>query len=168
METSFIVISAILVALISVPFLLINAMGKSDTRKLRSHFKKIAIKHNLTPTAKEGWGNSFIGIDEAQMKMIFLKINGTDVREEIVNLYPVKGCEVRETTEVIRANHSRETILVRVALIISFGNGQEPLDLIFYDRESGYQEDYEHDRADRWKKMITAALAIQSTPRKVA
>ncbi len=168
METSFIVISAILIALISVPFFLINALGKSDTRKLRSHFKKITIMHNLTPTAKEGWGNSFIGIDEARMKMIFLKINGVDIQEEIVNLYTVKGCEVKETTEAIRTNHSRETILVRVDLLLSFGNGQEPLSLSFYDRESGFQEDFEHDRADRWKKKITDALAFQSVPRKVA
>lgn len=168
METSFIIISAILVALISVPFLLINSLGKSDTRKLRSYFKKIALKHNLTPTAKEGWGNSFIGIDNSQKKMIFLKMQETEVQEEIVNIYLAKGCEVRETKDVIRTNHTREAILTRVDLIISFGHGRESLVLNFYDRESGYQEDYEHARAERWKKIITEALALKTIPKRAA
>lgn len=168
METSFIIVSAILVALISVPFFLINSLGKSGTRKLKSIYKKLALQHNMNTTVKEGWGDSFIGIDGAQKKMIFLKLHGSELEEEFVNLFLAKGCEVKETKEVIRTNHSRETILVRVDLVISFGSGRDPLVLNFYDRDHGFVEDYEHDRAERWKKIITEAVSLQSIPQRAA
>lgn len=168
MQTSFIIISAILVALISVPFLLINSLGKSGTRKLRSIYKQLADKHQFKTTDKEGWGNSYIGIDGTQNKLIFLKLKGSEVSEEFVNLYLVKGCEIRETTDVIRTNHTRETVLVSIDLIFSFSNGRDLLVFNFYDRESGYQEDYERLRAERWKKIIADAMAFNNIAKKAA
>lgn len=168
METSFIIISAILVALISVPFLLINSIGKSGTRKLKSVYRQIAKKHNFNTTEQEGWGNSYIGIDPSQNKLLFLKLKGEEVSEEFVNLFLVKSCEIRESKDVIRTNHTRETILLGIDLTLTFGHGHESLVLNFYDRESGYQEDYEHSRAERWKKIITDAMALNMIPKRAA
>ncbi|NKI25429.1 hypothetical protein HCG49_02505 [Arenibacter sp. 6A1] len=169
MNTSLLLISGILVLCTFLPFLLFNKAGKSDIKIMSKQFKQVAEEANLKLDVKENWGNSMIGIDKVQNKLVFSKIKDGVPLTQLISIHEIDKCEIITKTKLKRINSKRESVLEELYLELSFkAQDKNNVVLGFYDNQDIYGEDFEVKRAQKWSELINVGLVISTARKAVA
>jgi len=169
MNTSLLLISGILVLCTFLPFLLFNKAGKSDIKIMSKQFKQVAEEANLKLDVKENWGNSMIGIDKVQNKLVFSKIKDGVPLTQLISINEIDKCEIITKTKLKRINSKRESVLEELYLELSFkAQDKNNVVLGFYDNQDIYGEDFEVKRAQKWSELINVGLVISTACKAVA
>ncbi|TFG75498.1 MAG: hypothetical protein E4H26_05980 [Flavobacteriales bacterium] len=163
MNISLLIISIILVTSVFLPFFLIDLSGKTAAGQRKKQFKLAIAKNNLTLSDKEIWGNSFIGIDRNQKKLLFMKVEGADQIDTLIDLSNLRDCKIVTAYRKSKVKNQNELLLLKLDLEIHFIKGRNVESLNFFDFEAPYKEDFELIRAEKWKAIINAhATKLQS------
>ncbi len=166
MNTSLLIVSIILVSSVFLPFFLIDRTGKSAAGHRKKQFKMAIAKNHLALTDQEIWGNSFIGLDQQQKKLLFMKVEDKDQWEKLIDLNNIKECKINTVYKKSTAKNHHEMILLKLDLEIYSRKGNSVEVLNFFDIDGPYKEDYEMIRAEKWKAIINAhAVKLQSPVR---
>ncbi|ALM08121.1 hypothetical protein SB49_10130 [Sediminicola sp. YIK13] len=169
MELELVIISLVLVASVFAPFFILDFSGKSGIAQMKKLFTLELVKNNLKLTEQENWGNTFIGIDREQKKMLFMKFSEVDPRVHIIDLTKIQACEIDSKIASVKTKVKKENILQQLNLKISPIDTRNPeVILNFYDWEGIYGEDFEMARAEKWKTIIKAHMNTIATGRKAA
>ena len=169
MNTSIILISAIIAFCLFFPIYYFRKNGRSRTSKMEKLHLDEAAKHNLLLTEKENWGDSFIGIDPVQNAVLFIKTSLDANHATVIPLADIKHCNVIKKIKPIKTKGKTENLLERVALeFIYFSNTTPNITLEFYDSDGDYREDFEMKRAEKWSALIYTQLATLKKTAKVA
>ena len=159
MNISMPLLSALLVLVTIIPFLILNYSGKGETKILTKKADSLKKEFNLKFSLKEKWGNSFIGLDKECNTLIFLKVFDGVVATEIIDLAAVGKSEIIKKDKVVRNANGKEVVLERLDLKLAFLDTDIPDKLLnFYDLEDVYLEDYELRRAEKWNAAIANTL----------
>ena len=156
MDTRTVAIFIIIMLVIFLPFVILNNIGKNVKRKLYKQFNSIAVKNELNINEKEFWANSYIGMDSAKKRLLFLNTDeGRFEDGEMVDLNTIKECNVVTSIKSINTKLKKENVLLKVALEIYYLDNRMPMkSLNFYDHNLPYNEDFELKRAEKWEKLI--------------
>ncbi|MET6991279.1 hypothetical protein [Sediminicola arcticus] len=169
MDLELVIISLILVASVFVPFFIIDFSGKSGIKQMRNLFKLEQVKYNLKVTEQENWGNTFIGIDRVQKKMLFMKFLEAEPTIHLIDLGKIQSCEIESKVEIIKTKIKKDSILQQLNLkITSPGTNSFEGILNFYDAEGIYGEDFEMARAEKWKTIVKEHMSTMSAGKKAA
>ncbi|WFO17960.1 hypothetical protein M601_010440 [Cellulophaga baltica 4] len=167
MDTSFITICLVLVGIIFIPFFLFNMSGKSASKKVKEAAKALSTKNKLTISQSELWGNSYIGIDEKEQKIVFLKFSENEIYERVVAISSIKDCMILEQRKFFKVKNNKDSHLEKLDLKITLKSGQ-PFELNFYDETLNYSEDFEVKRIEKWKSLINQFLTVDEKAKQVA
>ncbi|WP_229797257.1 hypothetical protein [Arenibacter certesii] len=164
-----ILISALLVLAVVIPFLILNSSGKGEAKTISKRIKEFAKESHLRLDVKEGWGNRFIAIDKTQKILVFSKmVNGEVVINEVA-LGQVEKASIQMSTKMMKSNSGKENVLQRLDVEITyFAHHEKPVLLNFYEIEQIYSEDYELKRAEKWKGLIEEVAKTATVGKKVA
>ncbi len=155
MITGMTALDILIVTTIFLPFILLARLGKKSKRKLYKQFKDSAQKNGLIISEKEFWANAYIGIDCEKKVLLFIRSEDGSLDEKLIDLNKVKECKVITSVENIRTKNTKQGILEKVGLQIYFTGKDTTMDLLnFYDYNRIYSEDFEVQRAEKWKKTI--------------
>ncbi|MEH6680469.1 MAG: hypothetical protein V7724_07960 [Sediminicola sp.] len=169
MNTTFIIISLVLVASVFLPFFLIDRSGKSGTQLIKKESKKEILERKLQVTEREIWGNSFIGVAPDQKKLLFIKFNEPGKTVSEIALETVRSCEIESVIGTLKSGNKREKVLERLDLKLTLYNRpQEVIAFNFYDSDGIFKEDFELARAEKWKRTIDQLKQAQSQMDRVA
>lgn len=149
MDTSFVIVSLILVSFVSIPFFLFNAAGKSERKKLKNKIEQIITKNSLSISESETWGITYIGIDPIKKKLLFVKIYPTENNIQLVDLFSVKEYQFLEKRKVVTIENRKERVLEQLDLQVLVKNGNMIL-LNFYTTAENQGEDFEVRRIEKW------------------
>jgi hypothetical protein len=165
MNISMLLVSALLVLCTIIPFVILNKSGKGDLKIMNKEVKNVMLGSKLKFDVKESWGNSFIGLDATNKKLVFSKVFEGVVALENIDLSKVSNVKILKKTHVVKSKNKKETVLEKLDLEIGFLNHEKPVKILnFYDINSIYMEDYELVRAEKWYAAINGVL-IQSLKR---
>ncbi|WP_152594392.1 hypothetical protein [Cellulophaga sp. E6(2014)] len=167
MDTSFMTICLVLVGIIFIPFFLFNMSGKSASKKVKEAAKALSTKNKLTISQSELWGNSYIGIDEKEQKIVFLKFSENEIYERVVAISSIKDCMILEQRKFFKVKNKKDSHLEKLDLKITLKSGQ-PFELNFYDETLNYSEDFEVKRIEKWKSLINQFLTVDEKAKQVA
>lgn len=167
MDTSFIIVSLILVGSVFIPFFLFNTAGLSERKIIEEKIKQVIAKKNLNIAKSENWGDTYIGLDTIQKKIIFLKIGISDCLEQLLEVDTFKGCQILEKRKAIKRNEKKEMLLEKLDLEILLKNGDN-IFLNFYNSNEDRKEDFELKRIETWKAILLEQIATISLLKKVA
>lgn len=169
MNTSMILVSTLLVLCTVIPFVILNKSGKGDLKIMSNEVKKLMVQSQLKFDLKESWGNSFIGLDSNNRRLIFSKVFDGVVALENIDLEEVSNAKIIKKTQVVKSNNRKETVLEKLDLEIGFiDHEKEVKTLNFYDINSIYMEDYELVRAEKWNTAVNNILKRDFKTAKVA
>lgn len=169
MNTSMWLVSGLLVLCTVLPFVILNKSGKGDLKIMSKEVKKLMIESKLKFNLKESWGNSFIGLDADNKRLVFSKVFDGVVALENIDLNDVLNAKIVKKTRMVKSKDKKETVLEKLDLEISFLDEQKaPKTLNFYDLESIYIEDYELRRSEKWNAAINGTVATSFKSAKVA
>lgn len=169
MNLSMLLVSALLVLLTIVPFVILNKSGHGDLKIMNKEVKALMTQAKLKLDLKESWGNSFIGLDAANRTLVFAKVFDGIVALDKIDLNEVLHTKIIKKSHMAKTNNKKETVLERIDLEIKFldeSRGHKVLN--FYDIESIYIEDYELRRAEKWNAAINGAIATSLNKASVA
>lgn len=155
MKTSIIIIDAILVATILVPYYLFIRAGRQAGKRNRNVVKRILKPHQLQPVITEYWNDRYIGIDTQKHVLIFIQFTGEQPEIHLHRLKDLRACEI--VIQRTRNGNSRKTpeSLSFLGLHLHFRNlAYENKTLPFYDARDQHGEDFEMARAEKWLKRI--------------
>ncbi len=169
MELELVIISVVLVASVFLPFFIIDFSGKSGIAQMKKLFKLELLKNNLKLTEQENWGNTFIGVDREQKKMLFMKFSEVDPSIHLIDLGKIQACEIDSKIGSVKTKVKKENILQQLNLKISPIDNRNPeVILNFYDWEGIYGEDFEMARAEKWKTIIKSLMTTIVTGKRAA
>lgn len=153
MNTSMILVSLLLVGSVFIPFFLFNAAGKTERKKMKAQIAQEVAKNGLNVSKSETWGNTYIGIDPNQGKLLFIKILETTSTAQLFDLDAIKECHKSEIRKVAKVDNRKELMLERLDLQVVLKNGENLL-LNYYDLDENRKEDFELQRIDKWVRII--------------
>lgn len=159
MDYSLILINAIVVLSIFVPYYLFIRAGKSADKKRLQDFKNIAREHHVLPNIEERWGTSYIGVDSLENALIYIHFKGPEQQTKLISLDKVKRCQLIKRNKTIRRGNLKEEVLEYLGIMVEIGgSGQVHETLTFYDVSEDTTEDHELARAEKWLGIIKEHL----------
>ncbi len=167
MDTSFIIVCLILVGSVFIPFFLLNAAGRAERKKIEEKINQAIAKNYLNIAKSENWGNTFIGLDLDMRKIVFFKISAIEIREQLIDLDGITGFHILEKRKTIKMNQKKELLLQNLDLEILQKNGNN-LILNFYDVGEDSTEDFELQRIEKWKAILTSHISAIPFGKKAA
>lgn len=160
MELGTMVIGAIVIALCSLPFIVIARNRKKKEKVLLNGLDTVA-KSNHSDLGICDFGMDFaIGLSSPKNYLFFYKErkNGEIITECIpVNL--IQSCMVHKVKRRVKTKQGGEEILEKLELIISL-HVRKPstFNLLFFDSEEHYQLSGELELISRWELIIKEAM----------
>lgn len=167
MNIFYIVVCVILVGCLIMPLLLFNASGRRVQKKMRNDIKQIVAKHHLNISETEQWGNSYLGLDAHQKKLVFLKTITSELQLQLLDLNTISYCQLIDKRKLVNIRHKKELILEHLDLEFLSWSG-ESISINFYDENDGRMEDYEQARAEKWKTLINGCISKIPIEKKAA
>ncbi|MEB8327900.1 hypothetical protein OO009_00910 [Flavobacteriaceae bacterium KMM 6897] len=136
---------------------------------MRKSFKLELGKNNIILTEQENWGNTFIGIDKEQKKILYMKFLEAQPTIHLIELSKIQACEIDSKVATVKTKIKKETILQKLNLKITFLNAKNVEAILnFYDAEEIYAEDFEMARAEKWNTIIKENSNTKSSGKKAA
>lgn len=157
MNTEINIIAAIILIIIFLPIYLLNKTGNTYLKKLSKKIDAIALNNNLKLNQKEGWGNTCIGIDTAQQKLVYKRGLESD-DYSFIDLREIYSCEFLKEVTPKRVDKTLINQLATLDLKLTLKKNKAQILLNFYDIDNGYVEDFELKRIEKWIKIINENL----------
>lgn len=150
------------------PFLWFMIIGKNNTKK-KEHLFIDAIKgENLKFNIKEQWNNNFIGLDESQNVLMFIKLINQEASYLKIDLKQLKSCQINRKTREVKKEKKMESELQSLDLELAFVLKSDPITLNFYDINDEFSEDFELKRAEKWQTLIQQGILNSNSNKKAA
>lgn len=162
------ILSLLLTVVIFGPFFLAATMGKSGTRAMKRQFRQTVKSLDLKLDLREQWAHFLIGIDSQKSVLLYISASGESQSVERLALQGLQDCRVVAEQRAYRTKSQREELLERVELELRFGQGKDPVRLLFYQKSDAYGEHLERQRAERWKNYILNSAAPRKPVRAAA
>lgn len=161
MNTQVNIITIIILIIIFLPIYLLNKTGNTYLKKLVKKLDAIALNNNLKLDQKEGWGNTCIGIDTAQQKLVYKRGLETD-DHSFIDLREIESCEYLKEAIQKRVDKTIVNHLATLDLKLTLKKSKAQILLNFYDIDNGYTEDFEMKRIENWIKIINENLTTKN------
>lgn len=167
-DFKFILVSAILVLLVMLPFILLPLLTNSDRKKLDKKFHREEKNSDLHIGLKELWNQNFIGIDPTQKKLLFVQQNDEEFTVECVDLNTVLSCKPHIEEISVKKDKKTENLLTSVYLEFSFKNSEVKKSIKLFDDELHLSQDLEVKHANKWADLIKQQLNTQNALKRTA
>ena len=168
MKLDFMLVTAILVVLIFLPFVLLPLLKNGDRKKLTKKFREEEKNHNLNMQLKENWSQNYIGMDLTEKKLLFVQKAEEDFVVEIIDLKLFNACvTIIEVLEVQKEGKT-ERLLRRVILEFSLKNAGLKKSINLFDYDLHFNQDLEKSHAMKWADLISQQLSKQSVLKQTA
>lgn len=168
MKIDFMLVTAILVVLVFLPFVLLPLLRNGDRKKLTKKFREEERNHNLNAELKESWNQNYIGLDLSEKKLLFVQKSEENFIVETIDLEVVNACvPIIEELEVQKVGKT-ERLLRRVSLEFSFKNSRLQKSINLFDYDIHFSQDMEKSHAEKWAEQINQQLNIRSVLKRPA
>jgi len=160
MNTQVNYIAAFILIIIFLPIYLLNKTGNTYLKKLTKKLDAIAFNNKIKLNQKEGWGNTCIGIDTTQQKLLYKRGLETD-DYSFIDLRDIDSCEYLKEATQKRVDKAIVNRLATLDLKFTLKKNKAQILLNFYDIDNGYSEDFEMKRIENWIKIINENLTTK-------
>lgn len=168
MKIDLIVISAILVLLVIIPFVLIPYLQNGGNKKLHKKFGEQAAWFKINPDVTQQWNLNLAGIDSVQKKFLLVQLLDTGFVVEFVDLQKIKNSQVILTYLPTMVNGKKEEVLQRIDLGFTHLYQEEKQLVNLYDNDLNYVQDLEVKHANQLQETIQKLIVSQPVLKKTA
>lgn len=159
MDISSIIITAIFIAVCTIPFVLIGRKNKKRKKEKLQSLINIANKQNATISKSEVLSDYVIGMDEVKKQVFFFKKMKDSVIEDYINLAEIKTSKVKNTGRAIAYNNSNQSIIEKLELVfIPLDKNRKEIAWEFFNSDDSSQLGGELQSAEEWSNRINESL----------
>ena len=163
MDSSIFLITAILIAITVVPFVLMGRNGKKKKKQFLSTLEALAKQHKSKISQCEFGGEFAIGLDETSNYIFFYQKNEDMERRQDIDLSEIMDCQLVKTKKTVRNGNGsgKQEELDKLELSFSCIAQNKPNKRIeFYNSDQSAPLSGELELMDKWSKIINARLSV--------
>ena len=138
MKIDMILVFAIVVGLVAVPYALFILFGSGNSKKIEKQIKEEAKKNNLNINHSEKWSSRYLSLDTVANKLLFSRTRGEELVHQHIDLNTI-------------SKENAQSILIN-----------------FYDSTLDATQNYEMNRVNKWKELIEKQLKLNAKHSKAA
>ncbi|WP_100610370.1 hypothetical protein [Confluentibacter lentus] len=156
MKTSLIVISALLVLSVFVPFVLFIYKGAKNTISIKKQSSLLIKDNGIVYSAKEIWRKNFIGISSDNKVLTYIHFKKEVPFVTNISLIELKECHIVGNYK----NSANKAISIKnLDLELVFKSAGKPnLIINFFNIDDDLSEDFELQRIENWQSLIKKAI----------
>lgn len=161
MDTSIIVMTAIIIAVLLIPVVLSFSKSKGKKAQLTKTLNEIAGEHKTSISTFDNSRGMAFGLTENNSNFVFYKKDEDNSEQKFfISLRDVKSCELIKTS-----SSSGSGGVGKLSLrFISRDKSQPDVSVGFYDSSEHFQIVDELELAEKWKQKIESAIASSKDP----
>ena len=156
MKTSLIIISALLILSVFLPFFYFIYNGLKNTNKIVKKAEAIIKNNGIKYTIKDIWHQNFIGLSDDKKTLTYLQMNDQNPININILLSELKQCNI-----IVKHSKGADKVvsLNQLDLEIIFKTSNKAnIMLNFYSTDNDLAEDFEMQRIEKWHTIIKNAL----------
>lgn len=158
MDLGSIIIGAILIAVCTVPLVIMNRNGKKRERQALKSLTNIANQQNCSISKYEACGDFVIGMDEIKNFVFFYKQKNEETISHCVDLSEIHICRAVKTRRTVKSKGGSEDIIERIKLSLIPKNKEKAEVKFELYGDEDTQLNGELQLVDRWAKQINEHL----------
>ncbi len=154
MDLTTMLVTAILLTIVSLPFVLAYRNKRKQENKIYSELHALANRNFCQLNEKEYSGNSALGLDREQGKLLYVRIAGNEIKTKAIILSEYKTSNVRCTYKASDSGKENE-IIENISLVFeprSAQSGTQSVEL--FSSSANTVLDDELNLAKKWSKRI--------------
>lgn len=156
MDINMIAIGAILIAVVTIPFLYMANGAKKQKQLLSNSLQQLANANSCVLTKHNIYNSMAIGIDENKGLVFFYKKLNDKEESKIIDLSQTHKCIVVKKTKRI----NKSEIIDSISLLFHQNDGND-LQFEFYNDDESLQLNGELAAAESWKKEVDNNLKVE-------
>ncbi|WP_028374691.1 hypothetical protein [Leeuwenhoekiella sp. MAR_2009_132] len=160
MKVDMILVFAIVVGLVAVPYALFIIFGSGNSKKVANQIKEESKQHNLNINQQEKWSSRHIALDSVANKLLFARTENKELIFKYVDLNSISRVAILEHVESKRIDGKTHSTLEKLSLEFISAEHAQPVVLNFYNSETDATQNYEVARATKWKTLIENQLNL--------
>lgn len=159
MEMRTIILGAITILVIVIPFVIVFIKNQSKNSKTKSILTKYADAENSKIDESDTLGNIAIGIDYNQNKLFFIKHSKNNETEQIINLNEIKNVRLVNEKRAVKIDKSSTLVVEKIEIVLT-SNIQNRQDYILqlYHEDINFVLSGEVQLADKWVAILERVL----------
>lgn len=159
MEMKTIILGAITILVIVVPFVIVFIKNQKKDSKTKSILKKYAIVENSKLDESDTLGNIAIGIDYNQNKLFFVKHSKNNETEQIINLNEIKNVILVNEKRAVKIGKSSTLVVEKIEIVLTSNIPNKPDYILgLYDEHINFVLGGEVQLADKWTAILERIL----------
>ena len=169
MELGTVIMTAIILAVIIVPFLMLNRNSNKTKNQVLQVLDSLAKKHNCQLSQQE-FGRSFaIGMDETNHFVFFYKKVKEHEYEQFVDLSKIQFCKVENISRTAKINGLENKYVDRLYLsFVPLHNDKPEVRFEFFNSDITMQLGGELWAINKWVQLINVHLEGMPRPNRAA
>ncbi len=149
---------AVVIGLVAIPYIALILFGSGRTKKVADRLKAEAARQGIKPEQKEAWNGREIALDSQKNQVLFGQLLDETILVQQVDLAGVSRVVLQEQVVSKKIDGKIQHTLEAVALELVSKTNKPSSVLSFYDSEVDAAQNYEVNRAKKWKERIEAQL----------
>lgn len=162
MKLDILIVDAVLIALVFLPYFLFILIGRREEKKLKNKFIEEALKCQLHIAESDSWNKTVIGLDKEKLKILLVQKRKTEIAVELIDLKNVRNSEVVQELQTVKIDTSNQKILERIDLQLNLYNNSSQF-INFYNCAESYSQENEVVHAEKWSSKINALTRFRPT-----
>lgn len=159
MNSGTIIVGAIILVSLILPFVLMIRSRKKKEKQLLLSLTTIANNHNYKISLYDLFVEFAIGIDEKANQLFFFRKTKEKETAQHINLADVKTCKVIKTGHSIGHSGDNNNTIDKLELKFSFLDKKNPdVFLVFYDSDENTHLSEEILTIEKWAKILNDRL----------
>ncbi|WP_405326258.1 hypothetical protein [Leeuwenhoekiella sp. LLG6367-2.1] len=168
MKIDMILVFAIVVGLVAVPYALFILFGSGNSKKIEKQIKEEAKKNNLNINHSEKWSSRYLSLDTVANKLLFSKTRGEELEHQHIDLNTITRIVTLEDRTSKRIDGKMHDTLEKLSLEFISKENAQPIVINFYDSTLDATQNYEMNRVNKWKELIEKQLKLSAKHSKAA
>lgn len=168
MKIDMILVFAIVVGLVAVPYALFILFGSGNSKKIEKQIKEEANKNNLNINHREKWASRYLSLDSIANKLLFSRTRGEQLVHQYIDLNTITRIVVLEDRISKRIDGKMHDTLEKLSLELISKENVQSIVINFYDSTLDATQNYEMNRVNKWKELIEKQLKLNAKHSKAA
>ena len=168
MKIDMILVFAIVVGLVAVPYALFILFGSGNSKKIEKQIKEEAKKNNLNINHSEKWSSRYLSLDTVANKFLFSRTRGEELEHQHIDLNTITRIVVLEDRTSKRIDGKMHDTLEKLSLEFISKENAQSIVINFYDSTLDATQNYEMNRLNKWKELIEKQLKLNAKHSKAA
>jgi hypothetical protein len=161
MDLTAIISASVLVALITIPFIIHHRGKKKKEKKFLKDVISMTGNEKVKISHEEFWRDGYaICIDDNSNKIVYSNSHKENVEKVVIDLSEIERCRIANSSRKVNSSAGNNIVIERLEMVFTFKKADLPEKFLeFYDHSVFLTTDGELPLIEKWLGIVNSKLS---------